>query len=144
MADSDTKSRQRNSSPEPDRGRQRDHRNEARSTGSGSSTGTGPRRTPRPRQVVVGPRRRTGGTPSIDPMEAAYNSPEIIQPTIINPTEPPTSQVLAGSGLYDREGESPAKPKTQTAAEKEAASRSVMGKPLSLGDILKRAMGGTS
>lgn len=28
--------------------------------------------------------------------------------------------------------------------EKEAASRSVMDKPLSLGDILKRAMGGTS
>ena len=29
-------------------------------------------------------------------------------------------------------------------AEKEAASRSVMDRPLSLGDILKRAMGGTS
>ncbi len=127
MADSDTKSKQRAGSPQPDRSRQRDRQAGARSAASGEPVRSGPRRTPRPRQAVSGPRRRTGGMIGSDPLEESFNAPDALQPS---PQSGPL--ISTGTGPYDETADADRNPVKQasprrSAAEKEADANTADG-----------------
>lgn len=83
----------------PDRGRQRRNRSTLRMGGAGASTG--PRRTPRPRTSIAGPRRTTGGASASAPAEETYDQPTALPGSVISPSNdqpPPPSAADFRSG----------------------------------------------